>query len=30
VAPTILAPLHLDPDRLRAVRKEHTAVLPGY
>jgi type I phosphodiesterase/nucleotide pyrophosphatase len=30
VAPTILALLHLDPDRLQAVREEHTQVLPGY
>lgn len=29
VAPTILALLHLDPDSLQAVRKEHTQVLPG-
>ncbi len=29
VAPTILQLLGLDPDALRAVRLEHTAVLPG-
>jgi len=29
VAPTILKALGLDPDRLEAVRKEGTAVLPG-
>ena len=29
VAPTILKALGLDPDRLEAVRKEGTQVLPG-
>lgn len=29
VAPTILAALGLDPDRLDGVRSEHTRVLPG-
>ena len=29
VAPTILEALGLEPDALRAVRIEHTAVLPG-
>ncbi len=29
VAPTILQALGLDPESLQAVRKEHTAVLPG-
>jgi hypothetical protein len=30
VAPTILRILGLDPDSLDAVRKEGTAVLPGF
>ena len=29
VAPTILAALGLDPDKLTAVQKEGTQVLPG-
>jgi len=29
IAPTILRDLGLDPDRLQAVREEHTRVLPG-
>ena len=29
VAPTILQALGLDPNKLEAVRKEHTQVLPG-
>ena len=29
IAPTILKALHLDPDQLQAVQKEHTQVLPG-
>jgi arylsulfatase A-like enzyme len=29
VAPTILKALGLDPERLEAVRKEFTSVLPG-
>lgn len=29
VAPTILKTLHLDPRHLKAVKEEHTAILPG-
>jgi len=29
VAPTILRALEIDPDALKSVRVEHTAVLPG-
>jgi len=29
IAPTILRDLGLDPDRLQAVREEHTRLLPG-
>lgn len=29
VAPTILKTLHLDPHHLKAVKEEHTAILPG-
>jgi hypothetical protein len=29
IAPTILAALGLDPNKLMAVQEEHTQVLPG-
>jgi len=29
IAPTILEALDLDPETLKAVRKEHTPSLPG-
>ena len=30
IAPTILQLLNLDPDKLQAVRMEHTPILPGF
>jgi len=30
IAPTVLAALGLDSDRLTAVREEHTQILPGF